>query len=354
MKLNRFTVSFDPWDMAFVAKHGVWKATRLVRRHYKEHTIPFIHDTHQLAAALAVPRGQLFSLARDPKPHYRLHTLRKKNGGTRTIHAPAPDLKYTQRQIAKRLLAHMPVSPFATAYTAGKSLRDNAAPHVGHRYLLKMDITDFFGSITHFQVISAAFNSRLYPPQVGAMLAALCCRDGVLPQGAPTSPALSNIVMKSFDDVLGHWCAQKGITYTRYCDDLTFSADVPLYAVYLKATDMLCRRGFAVNESKTVFVTNASAQRVTGLTVNEKVAIPREYKQRLRQEVYYALRFGLADSLMRGNKQEYILCGRPDVRRYYNHLNGQMQYVLQIEPQNQWFATACAELRERFLGEIGQ
>lgn len=354
MKIKRFTVSFDPWDMPFVAKHGVWKAIRLVRQHHKKHQTPFIHDTHQLAAALAVPRGQLFALARDPAPHYRLLTLRKKNGGKRIIHAPAPDLKYTQQQIAKRILSQMPVSPFATAYTAGKSLRDNAAPHVGHRYLLKMDITDFFGSITHFQVVSAAFNTKLYPPQVGAMLAELCCLDGVLPQGAPTSPALSNIVMKSFDDVLGHWCRQKGITYTRYCDDLTFSANVPLYSVYLKATDMLVRRGFAVNEDKTVFVTNTSAQRVTGLTVNEKVAVPREYKQRLRQEVYYALRFGLADSILHGGKREYITYGQPDVRRYYNHLNGQMQYVLQVEPQNGWFATAAADLRERFLDEIGR
>ena len=210
MKLNRFTVSFDPWDIPFVTKYGVWKATRMVKRHYKQHRTPFIHDTHQLAAALAVPRGQLFSLARNPVPHYRLHTLRKKNGGLRYLHAPAPDLKYTQQQIARRILSLMPVSTYATAYVAGKSLRDNAAPHVGHRYLLKMDITDFFGSITHFQVVSAAFNRRLYPPQVGAMLAALCCRDGVLPQGAPTSPALSNIVMKSFDDALGGLVQTKG------------------------------------------------------------------------------------------------------------------------------------------------
>ncbi len=183
MKIKRFTVSFDPWDMPFVAKHGVWKATRLVRQHHKKHQTPFIHDTHQLAATLAVPRGQLFALARDTAPHYRLLTLRKKNGGKRIIHAPAPDLKYTQQQIAKRILSQMPVSPFATAYTAGKSLRDNAAPHVGHRYLLKMDITDFFGSITHFQVVSAAFNTIACTAICVILSAASCSGNAPAKQG---------------------------------------------------------------------------------------------------------------------------------------------------------------------------
>ena len=117
---------------------------------------------------------------------------------------------------------------------------------------------------------------------------------------------------------------------------------------------MLIRRGFEVNEDKTVFVTNTSAQQVTGLTVNEKVSIPRDYKQRLRQEVYYALRFGLGDSLMHSDKREYMAGGQPDVRRYYNHLNGQMQYVLHVEPHNRWFVDACAALREQFSQEIGR
>ncbi len=92
----------------------------------------------------------------------------------------------------------------------------------------------FFGSITYLQVISSAFNSKMYPAQIGAILTSLCCKDDVLPQGAPTSSALSNIVMKNFDDILGNWCREKYITYTRYCDDLTFSADIPLQKYLLQ------------------------------------------------------------------------------------------------------------------------
>ena len=109
---------------------------------------------------------------------------------------------------------------------------------------------------------------------------------GALPQGAPTSPTISNIIMKDFDNAVGQWCEENKISYTRYCDDLTFSADIPLQNLHFKVCDMLNRWGFEVNESKTKFISNASCQRVTGLTVNEKVTIPKEYKRNLRQEIH--------------------------------------------------------------------
>ena len=124
-----------------------------------------------------------------------------------------------------------------------------------------------------------------------------------LPQGAPTSPALSNLVMRNFDTNMARWCQRRAIVYTQYCDDLTFSADRPLFAVYSKAKNMLAEMGFDLNEAKTHFITNAGRQSVTGLTVNEKVSVPAGYKRSLRQEVYYALRFGLADGIERTQKE---------------------------------------------------
>ena len=202
------------------------------------------------------------------------------------------------------------------------------------------------------QVISSAFNANRFPVQIGAILTSLCCIDDVLPQGAPTSPALSNIVMKNFDDIIGAWCKKRNISYTRYCDDLTFSADIPLYNVYLKVKDMLLKRGFELNEDKTKFITNSSSQRVTGLTVNEKVSIPRDYKKELRQEVYYAIEYGLADSIIKGNKARYINHGEPNIHSYFSHLKGKMFYVLQIEPGNKWFKGATQMLSDKYSHEV--
>ncbi len=344
MKLKRFTVSFEKQDLHFVKKYGIFKATSMVRNHYKKYKTPFVHDTYQLAQAIAVPRNMLFELARNTAKQYQLIMLRKKNGGFRYIHSPSDDLKHAQKQILKKILSAMEVSPYATAYLRGKSLKDNAAPHTNHKHLLKMDITDFFGSITYLQVISSAFPSKRYPVQVGAMLTSLCCLNNRLPQGAPTSPMLSNIVMKNFDDSIGSWCKERGISYTRYCDDLTFSADYPLYVVYAKVKQMLFCRGFEVNEAKTKFISNASCQLVTGLTVNEKVSVPREYKRQLRQEIYYAVKFGFSDSIVQGNRFEFITRGVPNCAKYFNHLKGQVNYVLQIEPENRWFREAVEML----------
>ena len=348
MKYENGILSFDASDAHFVAKHGLRETVKLASNHYDNYQTPFIRDTFQLAHVVGTFQKSLFAFSKSTSQHYKRITLRKKNGGTRVIHAPDSQLKYMQMNILRNILSKIEVSPYATAYVKGKRLQDNAAPHIRHRYLLKMDVTDFFGSITFLEVISAAFPSKMYPAQIGAMLTSLCCLGDVLPQGAPTSPALSNIVMRNFDDILGSWCQKRGITYTRYCDDLIFSADRPLYGVYCKATELLEARGFQVNEKKTTFVTNASSQRVTGLAVNEKVSIPKEYKRQLRQELYYALKFGLENSILHGNKTNYVFDGVPDAGGYYAHLSGKLQYVLQIEPHNAWFADAAQRLYEKY------
>lgn len=303
-------------------------------------TLLSICDTDQLAGVLGLGRKQLFLLTKNCSRHYRPITLKKKNGKDRRIHAPDEMLKAVQRKILCRILANLPASSYATAYVKQRSLPENASPHVGKRYLLKLDITDFFGSIRFAEVYSAAFSTKYFPKQIGAMLTTLCCRDDVLPQGAPTSPALSNLVLRNFDNNMGQWCSRHGISYTRYCDDMTFSSDRPLYPVYEKAKAMLEEMGFALNEKKTRFVTSAARQSVTGLTVNEKVAVPGEYKRTLRQEVYYALRFGIVDCAKKIGAQP---------ESFYNHLMGKLRFVLQIEPENRWFRNALAELREKDL-----
>ena len=141
------------------------------------------------------------------------------------------------------------------------------------------------------------------------------------------------------------WCKAHGITYTRYCDDLTFSGDRPLYTAYLKAKGMLEERGFEINEAKTHFITSSKQQTVTGLTVNQKVSVPAEYKRRLRQEIYYSLKFGFADAVIHQQHTDFLKKERPGVS-YCHHLLGKVNYVLSIEPENLWFRNARSSLLE--------
>ena len=110
---------------------------------------------------------------------------------------------------------------------------------------------------------------------------------------------------------------------------------------------MLENMGLELNERKTSFFTNANRQSVTGLTVNEKVSVSKSYKQNLRQEVYYVLKFGLAEHLLHTNNKLFLADGVPDTQAYFHHLVGQICFVLQIEPENAWFQNALVELRSK-------
>ncbi len=339
-------IVFDACDLHFVKRFGALEAAEMVGDFYADHDFAFLYDTYQLSAFLHIPRDRLFALSRNPENAYCAVTIPKKGGGVRTLHVPYKGgLSLIQRRIARLILSHMPVSQYATAYRHGRSVRDNASPHCGKRYLLKMDIRDFFGSIRFDQVYRAAFHTGHFPKQIGAMLTSLCCYQERLPQGAPSSPALSNLVMKHFDEAMGRWCSKRGVSYTRYSDDLTFSADVPLYGVYIKAKSFLENMGFELNEKKTRFLTNGTKQIVTGLVVNEsKPTVSRESRRALRQELYYVEKFGVADAILRGERTAFIENGIPQTYRYLDHLEGRVRYVLHIMKQDAYFKKACAML----------
>lgn len=306
--------------------------------------LPFIYDTYQLAEFFSLNRKTLFRLVRECDNYYRLITVKKKNGRNRTVYAPLPTLKYAQCRIHRYIASKLPVSQYATAYKAGSRIYSNASPHTNKKYLLKLDITDFFGSIRFEQVYSAAFNTRYFPKQIGVMLTTLCCLKGALPQGAPSSPAVSNLVMRNFDENIGNWCKKHNISYTRYCDDITFSSDFPLYIAFTKAKNMLENMGFELNEKKTRFITNANRQSVTGLTVNEKVAVSKEYKRKLRQELHYIFKYGPVDSVLHTGKTEFITDGKVDTLKYLNTVKGRLNFILSVEKNNTYFKDALKKL----------
>lgn len=279
------------------------------------------------------PRKQLallYHLANHADKHYQKISIPKPNGGCRTLMVPDSLLKYVQTQILHQVLESQSISPYACAYKKGVRLSQNALPHQQKKILLKLDIQDFFGSITYISVYQHGFRQELFPASVRTLLAHLCCYKDTLPQGAPASPYLSNLVMKPFDEYMGKWCEERSVSYTRYCDDMTFSGDFQPHILIKKAEAFLNRLGFQLKDEKTHIYTQKNRQEVTGIVVNEKLQTPRHYRRQIRQECYYIKKFGIQEHLKHinypGKKEKYL-----------ESLLGKILYVLQINPQDEEF-----------------
>ena len=280
-------------------------------------------ELSSLVRDLGVDAGTLYALSNSLDRHYRPARLPKRDGGYRQLWVPDEALKRVQRRITRVLLVHMPVSPYATAYRYGASPCRNALPHVGQPGVLKLDIRHFFDSILYSAVKEKAFPQRNYAEPLRVLLAMLCYYRDALPQGAPSSPAITNILMADFDARVGQWCAEREIRYTRYCDDMTFSGGFEPREVLEFVKPCLRERGFFLNEKKTCFVPAGRRQVVTGVVVNEKPAAPRPTLRRLRQEVYFCRKYGVA-----GHMERRGIDGPP--LRYLQQLLGRVNYGLQL------------------------
>ncbi len=276
----------------------------------------------------------LFALSNHPEQHYHLVRIPKKRGGYRALEVPDGLLKKVQRNILHHILEGFSPSPAAAAYRRGSSVPANAGKHQGKRMVLKLDICDFFQNITFPMVLSKAFPREYFPPSVRLMLTSLCCLREHLPQGAPTSPAISNLVMSPFDEYMLDWCGQREIAYSRYSDDMTFSGDFDAAGVVRKVDGFLGAYGLELNRDKIRLCTSGERQTVTGIVVNEKLQLPREYRRLLRQEIHYCRKYGIEEHLKRK--------GMDDIQAgdYRKSLLGKVRYLLFVNPQDEWFRQA--------------
>ena len=269
----------------------------------------------------------LYTAANHMHRHYHSVRIPKGNGEYRQLYVPSEALKMLQRCINTRLLSLEEISPYATAYKAGGSTKMNAKLHIGKPVLLKLDIKHFFDNIGYNLLKENVFTEKRYSEQIRSLLSILCLYMGALPQGAPTSPTISNIIMRDFDNTVGEWCREKGIAYTRYCDDMTFSGDFEPQEVIKLVKRELKKLDLSLNKKKTVVVRKGQKQTVTGIVVNEKLSIPNSYKKQIRQEMYYCMKFGVVSHLEKANIPE-----TPET--YIPKLLGRINYVLSIEPNN--------------------
>lgn len=258
-----------------------------------------IFSRNLLADFLGVKRSTLTYLLykKETKNCYSVFTIAKKSGGCREICSPSNDLKMIQRKLASALWAHQKSilesqnkhPNISHAYEKKKNIITNASIHKNKRFVLNFDLEDFFGSF-HFGRVKGFFEKNrnfLLPSNVATVIAQIACYSGSLPQGAPSSPIITNLIFQIADMRLLKVAKKYKMDYTRYADDLTFSTNrsafINEFSAFMEQLHHeLSRAGFRMNEKKTRLIYRDSRQDVTGITVNKKLGIRSDFVRATR------------------------------------------------------------------------
>jgi retron-type reverse transcriptase len=268
--------------------------------------LPAWKTEEDVAQALGISLKELWFFGihreREQQPHYVTFSIPKRTGGKRLIMAPKRRLKAMQRKLLALLVEKLPVHENAHAFRRGRNVRTGAAPHVGKGIVLRLDLKDFFPSVT-FARVRGLLIAYGYGFPVATTLAVLMTEAERQPvavddkvyhvpvglrhcaQGAPTSPGLCNVITLRLDRRLSGLAKKHGFAFTRYADDLTFSGHAgPAAAQKLRiaATRIITEEGFTLNAGKTRAATQSSRQIVTGVVVNKDLGLSRQERRRLR------------------------------------------------------------------------
>ncbi|MEQ9499813.1 MAG: reverse transcriptase family protein [Deltaproteobacteria bacterium] len=281
----------------------------------RENDLPDLADVTALAKALdvTIPRLRWLAYHREVErgTHYHRWTVPKRTGGQRLISAPKPELKRVQHWIAQKITEHLPVHGAAHGFLPGRSTVTNARVHAGAKIVVKIDLSDFYPTITTPRV-KGLLRKAGYGEQVATTLALLVTespRETIemkgktyyvatgarsLPQGAPTSPSITNAICLRLDARISALVKSFGFRYTRYADDLTFSwhgkkDDAPIGPLLKVVGGIVRDEGFWVNRKKTRVLRRGRRQQITGLVVNDdheiKARVPRRTVRNLRAAI---------------------------------------------------------------------
>lgn len=285
---------------------------------------PIIYNIEHFSKLVGFDKALLTTMSFSSKSFYRKFRIPKKSGGYREIHEPLPMLKEVQKWILKNILYKASISPFAKAYIPNKNIKDNVRFHKKKKLIVKLDIEDFFNNITNKQV-NNFFLYAGYEKKLAFFLTSLITMNNSLPQGAPTSPYMSNIVMKSFDTDISKICQKNKILYTRYADDLTFSGNVNKQKIINSCEKRLEKIGLKLNLEKTKVLKPHNKQSVTGIIVNEKVQIDRISRDEYRKLTYYIREYGVENHLKKIGENV-------SPKQYLISLKGKISYAIFINP----------------------
>jgi retron-type reverse transcriptase len=315
VRLSAEGADTDGRFLAFLAAYGA----QMERRGFAP-----IYHVVDLARQLSTELPRLRAVVARRARLYRHLQIPKRSGGERLLYSPRQPLRGIQRWIQREILSRYHPHDAAHGFVRGRSIRTNAEPHVGKRVVLRLDFADFFPSI-EYRRVRKGFQSLGYPYSVAALLANLCTLDGRLPQGAITSPAISNLACATLDLRLAGLADAIGASYTRYADDVVFSSDdIHLSSAVATVRGIAADEGFRLREAKTCVTRRGRRQTVTGLVVNERVNVPREELRRLRAAAHKLRTLG---------PQAYRLAvGAEDGRDPVRVLEGKIGFVSMVDP----------------------
>jgi RNA-directed DNA polymerase len=302
------------------------------------------HSVQDVAFALNLDPAKFFYVIQNSEngSYYKKFEIPKKSGGVRQISRPLRGLALAQDRLSAVLTAHYKPKSFVKGYIKGESFFTNAKYHERQKWVLNLDIKDFFPSI-HFGRVRGLFISQMFGfnQQVSTVLARIVTFENGLPQGASTSPIIANIIANNLDKQLIAIAAKERLRYTRYADDITFSSSqktVPSALIKLWEPDKGNRQitlssavhdafrqsNFAINEDKVRIQFPYERQEVTGLIVNKKANVWRRDVSKLRMKIHAARKHG-AESAAK------IFIGESaDGEKFWQHITGWLAYVRQI------------------------
>ncbi|MCY9845981.1 reverse transcriptase domain-containing protein [Vibrio caribbeanicus] len=316
--------------------------------------ISSVKNLDDLALCLGVSKKVLayFAYYAPNEKKYKTFNINKKGGGSRTITAPTPKLKEIQLSIYHRLEPYYKPRKSVHGYVKNKSILSNAKTHVGQRWLGKVDVKSYFPSISVNRVVgllrSEPFN---LPNTVAAVVALLVTVNGSLPMSSPCSPVISNLISRRMDAKLNSLSREYKCYYTRYADDIFFSTNrkvFPRELIYhnedgvsmvgFELEKVFDEEGFTLNSDKVSLKDKSQRQIVTGIVVNERVNIPREYMRELRAMLYAWEKHGLESAEAHWLKK-YVNNNRfgenaPYTPRYRRVVRGKLNHIAAIRGTN--------------------
>lgn len=290
---------------------------------------------------------------------YRSFTIKKKTGGERVINAPKLLLVRTQKALSAIFTICMKIHPKAMGFTEGKSVVTNAQLHIGKNYVYNIDLKDFFHSFKKWQ-IKRIFTQTSFqlPEEIANYLASLCVhtididgkKEQVLPQGAPTSPILTNILCKKMDIALDKLAKKYKATYSRYADDITFSSNKSVFnnPIFLQELEAIIHKNkLQINPKKTRLQKKTNRQEVTGITVNEKLNTTRKYVKQIRMWIYLIEKYGVekAETIFRKDyikEKGHIKCNKNPM---FSVIGGKLLYLKMVKSQED---STYQKLAQRF------
>ncbi|EGQ9186045.1 RNA-directed DNA polymerase [Vibrio parahaemolyticus] len=324
--------------------------------------IPYVHSIYHLAMLSRLPVHLLHSFTDRKSIHYTSYSIPKRSGGCRFLHAPSDELKSAQRWINDKILSQLPVHSSCYSYHSKGSILECAQKHCSSKWLIKLDIENFFDEISEVDVYKV-FRTIGYKPMVAFILARICTYEpytvrnnkhswvqynknsddlpygkkhiklfGRVPQGAPTSPMLSNLVLYKLDEKLSHFAQSRGGIYSRYADDLfiSFGSDdfdrTKASQVIGSCLSSVRSYGYKLNRTKIKVVPPGSNKVVLGLNVNgDEVRLTKTYKKKIESHIYGIKKFGIdKHALHRGFDSVFSMI---------DHIIGLINHAKRVEPE---------------------